>query len=253
MSIYVCGDIHGQYELYKSMLEVIRFSKEDHLYIIGDMIDRGADGIKILQDVRKRKNVTCLIGNHELMMYDYITNTGETGEAWTMWNNGGSVTNKRYYSLSAGWQAKITAYLEELYLQVELVIGNKKWLLSHSSFLEGCGTVKWRNVPYQDVFNIVWDSPWRMWEHVPPEKYAGDGRWHIIGHVPVQRIYAAMPEQDIPSYPGAYIDEENHLINIDFGCAAYDRNRPAGGVGLCCMNLTEFSEGEPEKAFIYLC
>ena len=72
MSTYVCSDIHGQYELYARMFEEIQFTDNDHLYIIGDMIDRGPDGIRILQDAASRPNITCLIGNHEHMMWDYI-------------------------------------------------------------------------------------------------------------------------------------------------------------------------------------
>ena len=64
MSTYVCSDIHGQYDLYKTMLNEINFTSEDHFYILGDMIDRGEDGIRVLQDVASRPNVTCLLGNH---------------------------------------------------------------------------------------------------------------------------------------------------------------------------------------------
>ena len=73
MSTYVCSDIHGQYDLYKTMLNEINFTTEDHLYILGDMIDRGEDGIRVLQDVASRPNVTCLLGNHEYMMWNYIS------------------------------------------------------------------------------------------------------------------------------------------------------------------------------------
>lgn len=31
MSTYVCSDIHGQYDLYKTMLNEINFTSEDHL------------------------------------------------------------------------------------------------------------------------------------------------------------------------------------------------------------------------------
>ena len=40
---YVMSDIHGMAHLLKQMLEKIRFSDEDQLYILGDMIDRGPD------------------------------------------------------------------------------------------------------------------------------------------------------------------------------------------------------------------
>ena len=40
---YVMSDIHGMSHLLEEMLEKIRFSAEDRLYILGDMIDRGPD------------------------------------------------------------------------------------------------------------------------------------------------------------------------------------------------------------------
>ena len=36
---YVMSDIHGQYDKYLAMMDKIRFSDDDHLYIIGDVID----------------------------------------------------------------------------------------------------------------------------------------------------------------------------------------------------------------------
>lgn len=42
--IYAVGDIHGCYSQYKEILEKIRFSDEDTLYVLGDVLDRGPDG-----------------------------------------------------------------------------------------------------------------------------------------------------------------------------------------------------------------
>ena len=93
MGIYVCSDIHGMYDLYCRMLKTIQFSDSDHLYILGDMIDRGPDGNKILLDVIKRENVTCLIGNHEHMMWHYLNRYGDDlVRAWMLPGNGGIKT-----------------------------------------------------------------------------------------------------------------------------------------------------------------
>ena len=60
--IYAMSDLHGCYDLYIKMLDKINFSDEDTLYILGDVTDRGEDGIKILQDMMKRKNGGVIIG-----------------------------------------------------------------------------------------------------------------------------------------------------------------------------------------------
>ena len=63
--IYAISDIHGCFEQYQAMLQEISFSSRDTLYVLGDVIDRGPDGIRILQDMMLRSNVLPLLGNHE--------------------------------------------------------------------------------------------------------------------------------------------------------------------------------------------
>lgn len=64
--IYAVSDIHGRWEKYRALLE--RLSREDPdytLYLLGDSIDRGKGGCRILLDAMKRPNVISLLGNHE--------------------------------------------------------------------------------------------------------------------------------------------------------------------------------------------
>lgn len=65
--IYAMSDIHGCYQQYKELLEKIHFSEDDILYVLGDVIDRGPEPLKVLQDMASRINVIPLIGNHEYM------------------------------------------------------------------------------------------------------------------------------------------------------------------------------------------
>ncbi|WP_081846758.1 metallophosphoesterase [Butyrivibrio sp. AE3004] len=48
MATYAISDLHGQYDLFQKLLDVIHFSDDDFMYVLGDAIDRGPDGIKIL-------------------------------------------------------------------------------------------------------------------------------------------------------------------------------------------------------------
>ena len=50
MSVYAMSDLHGCYERYIKMLDEINLCDDDTLYILGDVVDRGDGGIKILQD-----------------------------------------------------------------------------------------------------------------------------------------------------------------------------------------------------------
>lgn len=40
MATYVISDIHGEYELFIKLLEKIRFTSADTLYVLGDVIDQ---------------------------------------------------------------------------------------------------------------------------------------------------------------------------------------------------------------------
>ena len=56
MTINVTADLHGEYGRFVSLLNKLSLKKGDHLYILGDAVDRGADGIKILQLIRAHKD-----------------------------------------------------------------------------------------------------------------------------------------------------------------------------------------------------
>ena len=49
--IYVMSDIHGNMRRFNSIMEQINLQPEDTLYILGDVIDRHPDGIRILRRI----------------------------------------------------------------------------------------------------------------------------------------------------------------------------------------------------------
>ena len=252
MALYACSDIHGQHKLFTRMLKDIGFGKNDKLYLLGDLIDRGPNSIDLLQDVMRRKNVMCLLGNHELMMFDHYRGNKEH-DFWLNGSNGGCITKKNFDNISFFMKNKILNFIENMYLQIEVEIGGRKILLSHASFVSEAGSMKWKDGDPNRVFDVVWNSPWRGWKYGNYDVYKHDGgRFHVIGHVPVQSIKPCEWEgKKIPKMPNAYVNKENHLINIDLGCARMDHPDYTGSVALCCMNLTQFFEGDKTKAFTY--
>ena len=67
--VYVCSDIHAEYDLFMKLLEKINFSDNDVMYICGDVIDKGKDSIRLMQLVMNAPNIYTIIGNHE---YDFL-------------------------------------------------------------------------------------------------------------------------------------------------------------------------------------
>ena len=47
MSTFVLSDIHGEYNKFINMLDKIHFSDKDTLYVLGDVLDRGPEPIKV--------------------------------------------------------------------------------------------------------------------------------------------------------------------------------------------------------------
>ncbi len=188
-STYVCSDLHGEFPAYQAIISQLKES--DKLYILGDVIDKGPDGIKILQDVMKRKSkgqVEFLIGNHELMMIQSLI-LGEKND----WNrNENKETKDAFNMLSIGEQAKIKDFLLNSYVYKNISVNSQNIHLVHArSVQDSCDdkdmTVKEMiDGGKRDLMHkALWDRP----NH---ECYSKDitkkGSMTIIGHTPKRMI-----------------------------------------------------------------
>lgn len=68
---YVISDIHGEYDLFRLLLESIKFSEKDTLYICGDILDKGTQPVRLAKAVSMIKNAKCILGNHEYEFLKY--------------------------------------------------------------------------------------------------------------------------------------------------------------------------------------
>ena len=140
--IYVMSDIHGHYEKYRKMLDLIKLKTNDTLFILGDSVDRGEDGIRILCDIKERTNVVSLIGNHEWTMATLIANevalANRIGQErvrnlFDLWfDDGGLPTYLGFMALSHVNQQDLLTYLNEMHYIVEIEVNGKKYFLSHT-------------------------------------------------------------------------------------------------------------------------
>lgn len=146
--IYVTSDLHGYpLEKFREMLRKINFSADDFLYILGDVIDRGKDGIKILRWLMAQPNVQLILGNHESMMlacdflFDEITDesiyrlTGSKLDTFSTWMaNSGNVTLEALRATRDSEIEYIYEYLRECPLYETLSVGDRDFILVHSGF-----------------------------------------------------------------------------------------------------------------------
>ncbi|HKB91414.1 MAG TPA: metallophosphoesterase [Opitutaceae bacterium] len=68
--IIAIGDIHGCYAEFAELLEKVEIKKEDKLILLGDLVNRGPDSLKVF-DLARQHRALSLLGNHELRLLNY--------------------------------------------------------------------------------------------------------------------------------------------------------------------------------------
>ena len=144
---YLMSDLHGQYELYKKMLEKIRFSDRDEMYILGDIVDRGPEPMAILRDMSLRINVFPFMGNHDMAariilprLNEIITEqNAETQidrdlmEAMGLWlSDGGQETLEDFRRLDPEEREDVLSFLEEFIPCDEIEVNGTRYVLVHA-------------------------------------------------------------------------------------------------------------------------
>lgn len=139
--IYVMSDIHGNTGRFNSVMEQIDLQPEDTLFVLGDVIDRYPDGIKILQRLMNMPNAKMLLGNHEYMMLNVVAPRSESTrdefrdlKRW--YRNHGMVTHEYLKRIRNSERREIIEYLYSLPLNIDVEVCGKRYLLVHGSPLE---------------------------------------------------------------------------------------------------------------------
>jgi serine/threonine protein phosphatase 1 len=228
--IYVMSDIHGQYDKYRKMLELIGFSGKDELYVLGDAVDRGPDPVKLLWDMSMRPNVLPIMGNHEYMAEIILKRlnveitkenceeqiTADILRAIEAWReDGGETTLKQFRRLTPENRGYILEYFEEFTPYEELEVGGRKFLLVHGG-LPDFSPEK----PLEDykLYGLITDRPDYS------KQYFTD-RYLVTGHTPTVLIDE--------SYAGKIYRKNGHIA-IDCGAG--------WGGRLGCIRLDDMKE-----------
>ena len=224
---YAMSDIHGCFDKYQAMLYEIEFKSTDTLYILGDVIDRGPDGVKVLQDMNTRPNVFPILGNHEFTaavclpwLSQEITDqsldslTNDQIAALSEWIiNGGEPTLRSLRQLNREERQDILGYLREMELYAEVEAGGQSFVLTHAA-PENFDPEK--PLDAYELQDFLYGRP------EPDSVYYPD-KILVFGHTPTR----VLCRQDTIFRGGTFID-------IDCGCVF-----KGGRLGCLCLDTLE--------------
>ena len=210
---YCVADIHGELDKFEQMLRLIRFSDEDHLYVLGDVIDRGSLGVDLLRIIMDSSNMTMLLGNHEQMCLSTLGPRSEFGakDLWRM--NGGMPTYRELlYRRTHQERHEILRFLSGLPDLINLEVGGQKFCLVHG-------------YPGDDHDSRIWGRVDTDSKSPFPDTIC------IVGHTPTVFL-TNRHDEDLSIWYG------EGILDIDCGCG----NRDAVHRRLACLRLEDMAE-----------
>ncbi len=215
------------------MLEQISFSLDDHLYIIGDVLDRGAHPFTLLRRIMQMNNVTCLIGNHDWFFLHIAAHRlgFETEEASSIsifygdvlfqnWKDTvGEPTSREFLALTPQERQEVVDYIKAMPRYLPVFVGGKEYVLVHAGLQNFAEEKPLAAYSDQELLEIRTNTE---------TKYFTD-KTVIVGHTPTFYID--------PACRGRIYHGTGCIIDVDCG-ACY----PERGGRLGCLRLDDFAE-----------
>ena len=192
--LFAISDIHGCFKpFYELVKDVIKLTKSDQLFLLGDYIDRGDQSKEVIDFIidltLEGFNVATLIGNHEVMLLNSYNNR-EQEPIWQM-NNGASTL----MSFGVEDVRNIDKHYLEFFTSLEYykIVGNI--IFVHAGFDD------YAINPFENKQSMIWEN--RPFYRNPMLS----GKTIIHGHRP-----------NMISNLRKRIEEKASVISIDTGC-----------------------------------
>ena len=216
--IYVTSDLHGYpLEEFQKLLSQAGFCDDDFLFVLGDVIDRGEEGVRLLRWMAEQPNVQLILGNHEAMLlrcaFLFREITEENAEALTaqdmehlaLWrSNGADPTLAAFKDLlrtKPDVMEGILDYLNEAPLYDYVVVDGRPFILVHAGLGNFSPDKPFHRYEAEDL----------LWVRPGLETRYFDEATVIFGHTPTYHYGE--------SYRGKAIKTDTRIC-IDTGAAA---------------------------------
>lgn len=224
---YAVGDIHGDWLRFCEIMNQLNLTDGDTVYFIGDVIDRGKDGIKILREIMNMPNAKMLMGNHEYMMLmslDISIDKWDRFFNMRLWYaNGGDITHEEFLKLSSNDRKHILKYITHLPLTITTIANHKRYKLMHAAPPE----------MFQPGEKYLTATEFAVWKRIDAKTKLPKGYTYIFGHTTTSHFTPLSDEMRI-----WYGDKR---INIDCGCGYPCGFHDLTGY-LACLRLDDMKE-----------
>ena len=185
---YVVSNLHGDYQKFLSLIKKLRFSDEDLMYVLGDIVDYGEESMELIADLSVRLNVYPIAGEHDYLAakmltgFDKMLKSGAAPDPeyiaqMTAWvNDGGQVTLNGFRELDEEQREGVLDYLCDLALFEEVDVNGESYLLVHAGIAD-----------YRDDTDLYDYLPEDFFTESPdPARAPIEGRTLIVGHQPTE-------------------------------------------------------------------
>ena len=208
---YIISDIHGCLDEFLELLDKIGLSDSDHLYVLGDAIDRGEDPIGVMQMLMKMDNLTYLAGNHDMYLHHIVKRFGyglrglkgeEDKKVLQYWlDDGGLPTMLAFIRLPEHERERISGFIENASFYEQLEHDGIKFVLAHAGIYGFEEERPLEDYAPEDFIYGRTDYSSRLFKK--------EDTWLVTGHTPTPFI-----RDD--NRPLAY--KANGHIAVDCGC-----------------------------------
>lgn len=221
MATFAIADLHGRYDLWSGVRDYLY--TDDTLVCLGDCIDRGPDGIKIVDEMRQRPNTFYLKGNHEDMAVAAIYALCQepwdgNGDEDIWFYNGGYKTYEALAKYPEQKQLEYADFFRDLPLQYEYSNAfGEKVILTHAGFTpDKKRNLLWDRASFHDIWPPIYKNTKIIHGHTPVqylEFWLGYDDCYIKDHSDMKKVYKSWEPHAI-WYCGG------HKCDIDLGTVA---------------------------------
>lgn len=218
--ILALSDIHGNLEFLQGALEAARFTSDDILFVVGDILEKGKQSLETLRylmELCRTHTVYPLRGNCDQITLDFTSQPRQGWDNEMIWRvmHTGWWKNGFFWQLAAGAGVPLSGpgdlsvlrdavekcYADELgFLRsMPTVIETQRHIFVHGG------------IPREDRLEELENFPL-----LKNDDFLGQGlsfhKWVIVGHWPVTLYRTDIAQAD------PIVERTRHIISIDGGC-----------------------------------